>query len=110
MSRIDTSLPLTTTTGVKVELISTSGRSDFPLIGYIDNDITPSIWTRRGFVNVDEKPHANDLSNVPPEPKKTIRYIAWMDGNLFSVDEKRQSGSDVLSIVKARFVQGKFDD
>lgn len=111
MARIDSNSPLVTTTGAKVELVETSGRRDFPLIGYIDAAMEPSRWTRRGFVNLDETPHANDLSNVPPEPQKTTRYISWLGGNLFSLHETRDLaiGANVLSVVKARFVEGQFD-
>lgn len=112
MARIDTTQPLVTTTGAKVELIETSGRRDFPLVGYIGNSMDPTRWTRRGFFNLDETPHANDLSNVPPEPQKVTRYISWLGGNLFHLDELRPTtlGPNVLSLVKARFVQGAFDD
>ena len=112
MARLDTSQPIVTTTGAKVELIETSARRDFPLVGYIVESMDPSRWTRRGFVNLDETPHANDLSNVPPEPQKTVRWVSWNGGNLFQIDEVRPSivHPSTLSIVKVRFVEGQFDD
>ena len=110
MARIDINLPLVTTTGQKVELIETSGRQDYPLVGYLAEAMTPSAWTKRGFVNIDETPHPNDLINPPPEKKKAVRYVSWLGGNLFNIDDERQSpGPDVLSIVKARFVEGQFE-
>lgn len=112
MARIDTTLSLVTTTGAKVELIETYGRRDFPLVGYIAEAMEPTRWTQRGFVNLDEKPHADDLSNVPPEPANTVRWVSWIGGNLFQIDDERvlTPGTDILSIVKVRFVEGAFDD
>lgn len=116
MARIDTTLPLKTTTGQPVELIETSARRDFPLVGYIGTSMDPTRWTRRGFFNLDETPHPNDLSNVPPEPQKAVRWVSWFGENLFQIDDERPSTDPtsstrpILSIVKCRFVQGVFDD
>lgn len=111
MARIDINLPLVTATGQKVELIETAGRSDFPLVGYFGDATMPSAWTKRGFVNIDETPHANDLINPPPEKKKAIRYVSWLGENLFNIDDELspEVNKSVLSIVKVRFVEGQFD-
>lgn len=112
MARIDTSLPLITTLSEAVELIETSGRLDFPLVGYIGTSMVPTRWTREGFFNIDAKPHPNDLSNVPPELLKATRYVAWLGDNQFQLDEQRPTvlATNVLALVKVEFVQDNFDD
>ena len=70
----------------------------------------PSAWTKRGFVNVDETPDPNDLTNVAPAPQEAVRYVTWISGNLFNIDDVRTYDPGVLSVVKVRFVEGRFDE
>ena len=111
MPRIDTSLPIKTTGGESVEIIETAGRDGFPFVGYIGEAIFPSAWTSLGFFNDTQVPHINDIANVQPERKKTVRYVAWMGDNLFQISEQRpELTPKVLALAKVVFAQGNFDD
>lgn len=83
MAKLDLSLPLRTKAGAPVEIISANGRDPRPVIGYIGADLFS--WTRDGFSLGTESPQPTDLENIPQEPIKTTRYVAWFGGNLFSV-------------------------
>ena len=111
MPRIDTSLPIKTTGGESVEIIETAGRDGFPLVGYIGASIFPAAWTNFGLFNDNNVPHINDIANVQPEQKKTVRYVAWLGDNLFQISEERpELTPKVLALAKVVFAQDNFDD
>lgn len=45
---IDLTKPMQTRDGQKVNLITTEGREEYPLVGYVGDGIIPTAWTKEG--------------------------------------------------------------
>jgi hypothetical protein len=55
MSNIDFTKPVETVTGIPVQIISTSGREPYPVVGYVgEHSLSLDEWTSDGLFNIEE--------------------------------------------------------
>jgi hypothetical protein len=88
MSNIDFTKPVETVTGVPVQIISTSGREPYPVVGYIgEHSLALDEWTSSGLYNVEELDYSDfNLRNkatwqlpAPPEGQQWHRVDGWTE-------------------------------
>jgi hypothetical protein len=88
MSNIDFTKPVETVTGIPVQIISTSGREPYPVIGYVgEHSLALDEWTSSGLYNVEELDYSDyNLRNKatwqlpdPPEGQQWHRVDGWTE-------------------------------
>jgi len=88
MSNIDFTKPVETVTGIPVQIISTSGREPYPVIGYVgEHSLALDEWTSSGLYNVEEIDYSDhNLRNkatwqlpAPPEGQQWHRVDGWTE-------------------------------
>ena len=105
---IDLAKPVMTRDGRKVELITTSGREPYPLIGYIDNGTCAIMWKRDGR-RVSSHETYVDLINVP-EPKRVVDFWVTFDrvgGAWMHSSRKEAEDYTSAAISHIRWTEGK---
>ena len=65
---LDLTKPLSTRDGRPVTLITTQGREPWPLVGYVMDEVSVTIWMNNGRFDVIKS--GRDLINIP-EPKRS---------------------------------------
>jgi len=72
MSNIDFTKPVETVTGIPVQIISTSGREPYPVIGYVgEHSLALDEWTSDGLYNVEELDYSEyNLRNKATQPQE----------------------------------------
>ena len=69
MSNIDFTKPVETVTGIPVQIISTSGREPYPVIGYVgERSLATQEWTAGGLYNARESESEYNLRNKDTQP------------------------------------------
>jgi hypothetical protein len=87
MSNIDFTKPVETVTGIPVQIISTSGREPYPVVGYIgEHSLATQEWTAGGLYNARESESDFNLRNkatwqlpAPPEGQQWHRVDGWTE-------------------------------
>ena len=75
---IDFSKPVQTRDGRKVRILCTDGpRQCFPVVGFVDGDSFPHMWTSSGYwCQGNDRNCERDLMNVPPKKVKVeVRLV-----------------------------------
>lgn len=116
MSEIDFTKPIQTDMSKElVTIITTEGRGQYPVIGYVGDSNKPSVWTeegrkQHGFVSGD------DLVNVPPP--KHIGYINIYENRDHIViirdsrsdcDKHGDTNEKRIACVRIEYIEGQFD-
>jgi hypothetical protein len=72
MSNIDFTKPVETVTGIPVQIISTSGREPYPVVGYVgEHSLCLEEWTSDGLFNVEELDYSDyNLRNKATQPEE----------------------------------------
>jgi hypothetical protein len=71
MSNIDFTMPVETVTGIPVQIISTSGREPYPVVGYVGEDsLALNEWTLGGFYLSSESESDYNLRNKATQPEE----------------------------------------
>lgn len=71
MSNIDFTKPVETVTGIPVQIISTSGREPYPVIGYVgEHSLATQEWTAGGLYNARESESEYNLRNKVTQPQE----------------------------------------
>jgi hypothetical protein len=117
LPEIDFTKPLQTNGGINaqpVTLITTTGRGNYPVIGYIGDSAKPTVWTARGKKQLGLI-SSEDLMNVPPQ--KIVRYVnCYQDdahkGFLYESRDKadRSQAANRIACVRIEFTEGQFDN
>jgi hypothetical protein len=114
---IDFTKPLQTRMGDPVQLITTEGRGQYPIIGYIADSKTPATWTKDGN-KLQGVSRTEDLVNVPPA--KQVAYINVYAGDQSTgmyrlndsraeADERAQPTKGRVACVRIEYTEGQFD-
>lgn len=76
---IDWTKPVQIRKGQPVTILTTKGRTkDYPIMGYIGEDIRLYLWKEDGsFPSAEGSTTKYDLINVPPPPVLHKRYVVW---------------------------------
>jgi hypothetical protein len=72
MSNIDFTKPVETVTGIPVQIISTSGREPYPVVGYVgEHSLSLDEWTLDGLFNLAELDYSEyNLRNKATQPQE----------------------------------------
>jgi hypothetical protein len=70
--KVDFSKPVQTRDGRPVKLVTTSGRGDYPVVGYVDKNDTLTLWTAEGKLLAGYEGRL-DLINVP------VKRVGWVN-------------------------------
>jgi hypothetical protein len=87
MSNIDFKRPVETVTGIPVQIISTSGREPYPVVGYVgEPSLALQSWTSEGFWYKGDDESCYNLRNkatwqlpAPPEGQQWHRVDGWTE-------------------------------
>jgi len=63
---LDFNKPVQTKSGKQVEILTTDGRGQYPIVGYIEGSDSPACWTREGHLVAGNSEFSmNSLENIP---------------------------------------------
>lgn len=103
---IDYTKPVQTVSGEPVEIVTTTGRGKYPVIGYIDDSTQIRMWHANGA----SSSGCNDLVNVPPKPKTIVRYvILYNDESIRIAKNSSDRGINCIACKRVEFTEGEFD-
>jgi len=112
---IDWSKPVRTKGGkIPVEIVTTKGRGDFPVFGYVGSNPLLQLWDLSG--NWAFADTGLDLENVPETIEKTMWVNVYPDGNAYMHREiltaKQVSDHKLTARVKVnlKFKEGQFGE
>lgn len=103
--------PLQTRDGQPVTILSTSGRDQYPVVGYIGDDVALYSWTNEGKMYADGS-NSYDLQNVP---ETGVCYVnVFPDGTTCSYSKKEYATADYASeriaCIRVEYKIGQFDE
>ncbi len=114
---IDWTKPVETISGLSVEVISASGRGNYPVLVYIADDTMSITYTLSGKQFIGDHENSFNLQNVKPKPIEIIRYFnMYKDGIAnpgYKSREEANKGSDLegrIGCKRVVFTEGEFDD
>lgn len=92
MSNIDFTKPVETVIGIPVQIISTSGREPYPVVGYVgEHSVATKEWTVGGLYNAREPESDYNLRNKATQPEEP-----WAaEKAAFAAGETIQYSSDI---------------
>jgi hypothetical protein len=112
MSNIDFTKPVETVTGIPVQIISTSGREPYPVVGYVgEHSLSLDEWTSDGLFNLAELDYSEyNLRNkatwqlpATPDGQQWHRVDGWTEEMLpagyrpLLLDESPEKGDELFS-------------
>lgn len=114
---LDPTKPLQTRDGRKVSLITTEGRGDYPLVGYVGEEDTPTSWTKEGEWRKRGGNFPIDLINIPEDVYVWINVYkdkagklnrGGVHGSRKSADAMQDDGR--ISRIRVKLVEGQWDE
>jgi hypothetical protein len=103
----DPSKPIETVGGKSVTLITTEGRGEFPLVGYIGDDENLDFWTQEGLHGSLNRPTCDDLRNVP-KPKPETQWVnVYEDSPVYKTKEQANANAFFGSIACVQHTWGE---
>tara|TARA_R110000822_G_scaffold301108_1_gene424778 strand:- start:5487 stop:5840 length:354 start_codon:yes stop_codon:yes gene_type:complete len=111
---IDFTKPVQTKCGQPVEIISTTARGAFPIVGYIGDFVEIQRWDSKGikFGYGD----GGDLENILEytQEKKVMYVNVYMDGSSRVCDLKEEAiklqSEKCIACVRVEYTEGQFDE
>ncbi|MCG4254223.1 hypothetical protein K6W37_10030 [Acetobacter senegalensis] len=101
--------PFCTRDGRSVRIITkTDGSKDFPIVGFINNERTASVWTEHGFYFEDGTKDESDLMNareVPVAREFWINEYAFYNATLHEDEGSAKEASEVKSFIRTIHVR-----
>lgn len=116
---LDLTKPLRTKKGELVTIVTTEGRGEYPVIGYIGDNDSIDRFTKEGKYYASGTTSTYDLENVPPKPLERELYvnINKVNGSLNrggTYDSRahadRNAHTNRVGCMKITLVEGVFDD
>ena len=114
MTNLNYTKPVQTVSGDPVEIITTKGRGDYPVVGYRQDAAFPDTWTLKGEIDEGNSDIDYNLINVPQDSKIIVRWF-----NVYSnsyVEDFSTKGDADINAMKTRiackrieFTEGEFD-
>ena len=110
---IDYTKPVQTVSGEPVEIITTKGRGDYPVIAYLGKDSRPFMWTANGMPPDWSYAHYA-LINTREKPKTIVRWLkAYAEGSVIMFESKEEADddgfNDCIACKRVEFTEGVFD-
>ena len=77
--------PVATSCGERVEIITTTARGEYPIIGYIGNSTTPQRWSSSGYFFKSDNSTISMRNNLHFTYKiEVVHVFRLVDGTIFS--------------------------
>lgn len=115
---VDFTKPLQTRDGRSVTLVTTEGRGEYPVIGYIDGNDHVQVFTASGKYYSYGSESDSDLQNVPKKPVEVVKYFNLYDNGDIGVGQDSRAEADSVAarngkqrigVKKLVLTEGQFD-